>query len=353
MKLHLDIETYSECDLKKSGAYRYAEDPTTELLCMAYAFDDEPVQLWKPEEPFPYRVEEHIGLDREVRAHNAQFERTILTGVAGEKAGFPTLYVEQMVCTAAKCRAMGLPGALANAATALGTRPKDDRGRIDMLALSKPRTGKDKRWTPENAPERFENLYRYCMNDVEVEREIDHLLPDLSEREQRVYRLDQQINDRGVKVDLPFVHAVIALITEYKRRLAEECRTQTGYAPTQTGKLAEWVRAHGYPQLTDLQAGTVNAASRDDACPPEVKRLLRVFSLYNMKAVSKYQTMLQAVCSDGRLRGMFLYHGAGTGRWASLIVQLQNLYRPVIKDVDTAIEAIMLGDLDWLIELYE
>ena len=315
MTLHLDVETYSECDLKKSGAYRYAEDPTTELLCFAYAFGDEPVQLWKPDEPLPERVVEHIRTGGTVRAHNAQFERIVLNGTAGQRVGFPRLEIGQMVCTAAKCRAMGLPGALANAATALGTRPKDDRGRIDMLTLSKPRTGQEKRWTPENAPERFANLYAYCINDVECEREIDHLLPNLSPREQRVYELDATINDRGVKVDLELVHSAIQMINEYKQRLAEECRTQTGYGPTQTGKLAEWVRAHGYPQLADLQVGTVNAAQRDGACPPEIRRLLRIFSLHNMKAVAKYDTMLKAVCSDGRLRGMFLYHGAGTGRW--------------------------------------
>ena len=113
------------------------------------------------------------------------------------------------------------------------------------------------------------------------------------------------------------------------------------------------MRAHGYPQLTDLQAETVNTAGRDPACPPEVKRLLRLFSTYNMKAVSKYDTMLKAVCADGRLRGMFLYHGAGTGRWASLIVQLQNLFRPVVDDVDAAIESFGTRDLDWVQELYD
>ena len=354
MKLHLDVETYSECDLKKAGAYRYAEDPTTELLCFAYAFDDDEfIQTWTPGRQLTTKLTDHITSGGKVHAHNAQFERVVLNSTAGEKIGFPELRIEQMVCTAAKCAAHGLPRALANAATALGTRPKDDIGRMDMLQLSKPRSGKEKRWTVENAPERFARLYAYCVNDVEVEREIDNLVPDLSAREQRVYELDQRVNDRGVRVDLRMVHDVIALIDQYKGRLAEECRTQTGYAPTQTGKLAEWVRAHGYPQLTDLQAETVNAASRDPACPPEVLRLLRVFSSHNMKAVSKYETMLKAVCTDGRLHGMFLYHGAGTGRWASLIVQLQNLFRPVIKDADTAIEAFAAGDLDWLIEMYE
>ena len=352
MKLHLDIESYSECDLKRAGAYRYAEHPSTEVLCFAYAFDDELVDLWTPGEPLPPRVVEHIKSRGQVRAHNAQFERVVLNGVAGQKIGFPFIDIGQTVCTAAKCRAHGLPGALANAAEALGTRPKDGAGRIDMLALSKPRTGKERRWTPENAPQRFQNLYDYCLNDVEVERVIDQRVPDLPPYEQRVYELDQRINDRGVKVDLEAVDNVRALIAEYKARLEKECRAVTGLAPTQTGKLGEWVRGNGYPGLENLQVETIARAIKDPSCPETVKRVLQVFSTYNSKAVSKYDAMVDAVCADGRLRGMFLYYGAGTGRWASLIVQLQNLFRPVIKDPDAAIDAFASRDLDWLEWLY-
>jgi DNA polymerase len=127
---------------------------------------------------------------------------------------------------------------------------------------------------------------------------------------------------------------------------------ETGYSPTQREKIAEWVRDHGYPHLTDLQVETIKHAVKDPRCPQDVATILRLYSTYNAKAVSKYDTIADAVCADGRLRGMFLYHGAATGRWASRIVQLQNLFRPVIDDCDTAIEALGYRDLDWLIDLY-
>jgi hypothetical protein len=221
-----------------------------------------------------------------------------------------------------------------------------------MLQLSKPRKGKETRYTWENALERFVELCVYCADDVLAERDLDHQLPDLSRRERRVWELDQAINDRGVAVDLVAIDNARALIDEYKLRLAFQCELETGFAPTQRDKIAEWVRGNGYPQLPDLQKETVAQAVHDPRCPIDVADILKLYSTYNAKAVTKYDTIVDAVCSDGRLRGMFLYHGAGTGRWASRIVQLQNLFRPVIEDCDTAIEAMVYRDLDWLIDLY-
>lgn len=352
--LFIDFETYSECDLKREGLYRYAEHPSTELLVVCYAFDDKPVQTWVPEhDPFvPDDLRRHIESGGEVRSHNYQFERQIACGTAGQKVNFPPLSIEQGVCTAAKMAAHGLPRALGNAADALGTHPKNDIGRMDMLQLSKPRSGKIARWTRQNAPERFARLDQYCADDVEAERGIDRVVPDLSVTEQKVYALDQLINDRGIEVDLKAVEDAQVLIAEYKAELQEKCREWTGLNPSQSAKLAEWVRAHGYPQLTDLQADTVKLAVRDAACPPDVQRVLRLYSTYNAKAVSKYEAIERAVCADGRLHGMFLYHGAGTGRWSSMIVQLQNLFRPVIDDPDVAVECFASRDIDWLRALY-
>ena len=183
-RVHIDVETFSECDLKKCGAYRYAEDPTTELNCLVFAFNDEPPELWVPRDDLPSelvartaahlqsvggkfhigkvcpdRLRIHIECGGKVAAHNAQFERVILNGIAGVKLNFPKLTIDQMICTAAKCAVYGLPRALGDAAKIMGTRQKDDVGRTDMLACAKPRTGKDPRWTPHNAPDRFFNLF--------------------------------------------------------------------------------------------------------------------------------------------------------------------------------------------------
>lgn len=386
MKLHLDIETYSECDLKEAGLYRYAEDPSTELLCAAYAFDDAPVHIWIPREISTEMCEAlrarmgdkgsiHLGpsvpadlvshIDEavngrpqsggEVRAHNAAFERVVLNGAAGRKLGVPRLVIPQMVCTAAKSRAHGLPGALGDVAAALGTHAKDDTARNTMLQLSKPRkpTKDDPstRWTPANAAEKFVILYAYCVDDVKAERGVDNYVPDLIPSEQKIWQLDQRINDRGIAIDLKMVEDVQFLINEYKVELEKLCLEWTadwlgegGLKPTQREKISDWIAAHGYP-MADMQAESVLQALVDPKCPEEVRRLLKLYSTYGMKAVSKFARVPLAVCADGRIRGSFMYYGAGPGRWSSQILQFHNMMRPVIKDVDFAIDMIKSRDL--------
>jgi len=355
-RVHLDIETYSEQDLKKGGLYKYAEHPSTELLVVCYSFGDAPVRTWLPWNTVPDDLREHVERGGEVRAHNAQFERTILNGIAGRKAGFPHLKIEQMVCTAAKAAAASLPRNLEDAATQLGTFPKKQSGKNTMRQLSKPhkptKAEPFTRYTPENSPDKFANLYEYCRDDVLAERDLDRRVPDLSPNEQRVYQMDQRINDRGVRADLASIDNIQYLIEQYKAEIEKACLELTGVRPTQREKIADWCRDNGYSQLSDMQVATVNACINDVDCPADVKKVLRFFSTHNMKAVSKYVAILKAVCADDRLHGMFLYHGAGPGRWSSLIVQLQNLYRPKIKDCDTAIEIFKERNLDYVREMY-
>lgn len=356
-RLHLDLETFSECDLGDAGVFRYAEHPSTEVLVMGYAFDNEDVKQWFPGTPLPDEVVQHVLSGGEIRAHNAQFERVVLNGVAGEAIGFPFIEIAQTVCTAAKCAANGIPRSLSDASKALGTFPKSDAGRMEMLQLCKPRkpTKNDltARYTLETAPEKFEAMYAYNLDDVKAERDVDHAVPDLSVAEQAVYELDQIINARGIAVDLVAIDNIMAVVTEYKEFLAFQCELETGLKPTQRDKIAEWIRAEGrWPGLVDMQADTVKALVANESVPDEVKKVLRIYSTYNAKAITKYAAILAAVCKDSRLRGMFMYHGANTGRWSSLIVQLQNLFRPVIDDPETAIEAFATRDLDWIRTLY-
>ena len=361
MILHLDIETFSECDLKSAGVYRYAEHPSTELLCLAYAFDEDEVKLWKSG-PLPEELCEHVRNGGEIRAHNAQFERVVLNGTAGKKAGFPEIRIEQTVCTAAKMSAAGLPRSLEMAAKALKTPLKAEGGRIEMLQLSQPRkpTKADPsvRWTLQNAPEKFEALYTYNIQDVIAERGIDNAVPDLIASEKEVYHLDQRINQRGIAVDLKAVKDILFVVDRYKEFLAAECQRITedwkgdGLNPTQREKISDWIRANGWPQLADMQAETVKALVKRPEVPECVKQLLRIYSTYNAKSVSKLTAILDAVCSDGRLRGMFLFLGAGTGRWSSMIVQLQNLMRPLIDDPEIALQAFGSRDLDFVRMMY-
>lgn len=310
-KVSLDIETYSECDLKSSGVHSYAEHPSTEVLCICYAFGDEPVQRWTPADLFiPDRLRQHIESGGVVSAFNAEFERTVLNGTAGAKIGFPRITIEQTRCSMVKARAHGLPGSLGDVAKALGTHEKSDTGRIVMLQLARPRKGKESRYTPENSPEKFEQLYVYCEGDVEAERAIDKVVPDLSASELALYHLDQHINLRGVLVDLESVANAQYLIDRYKEQLRAKCIEITGIAPSQTGKLAEWIRANGYPQLENLQAETVKTAVEDLKCPEKIRTVLRTYSTHGAKAVSKFSTLAEMACSDGRLRGLFRFYGA-------------------------------------------
>jgi DNA polymerase len=384
-KLHIDYETFSECDLKAAGVYRYAEHASTEIMSCSYAFDDGPTYLWIPysnvptaiveqvkslrpeaviicKDTCPLEVANHISDGKEVRAHNAQFERVNTNGVPGKKLGIPEIAIEQTVCTAAKCSAAGLPRALEDAAKALGTELKDSGGRISMLQLSKPRkptkADPSTRWTFENAPEKWVAMFVYSIDDTPAERGVDDAVPDLIPSEREIYHLDQQINQRGIQVDLDAVGNILYVVERYKEFLADECRSATanwlgdGLNPTQREKIADWVRANGWPHLVDMQAETVKALCKREEVPECVKQVLRIYSTHNAKAVSKLQAILDAVCADGRLRGMFLFLGAGTGRWSSLIVQLQNLMRPLIDDPDLALEAFATRSLDFVRMMY-
>lgn len=386
-RCHLDIESYSEGELKSQGVYAYAQHPTTEVTALVYTFDDEAAVLWVPPSPIgtvsdaiiaevkrrhptatilvggpvPARLRKYIESGGEVAAHNAQFERVVLNGVAGKKIGFPNLSIEQMVCTAAKCRVHGLPASLEDAAEALNTHRKDDTARGTMLQLARPRSGAEKRWTYAEVPEKYAHLFAYCIDDVYAERGIDKVLKDLILSEREVWQLDQRINDRGVKVDVPMIHIVQQLIAEYKKEMEALCYQLTyddlmeeGLKPTQRAQLADWCRQRGFPQLENMTADYIRKTVKDDkTCPEQVKTILKIFSTYGMKAVSKFDTMLEAMCSDERIRGMFLYYGAGTGRWSSRIVQLQNLFRPVIDDCENAIDAFRQRDLSYIKFLYD
>jgi DNA polymerase len=386
-KLHIDYEVFSEDDLTRSGVYRNAEHPSTEIIACSYAFDDGPVHLWipylrtpalekiiqevvklRPGTPIqastgcPKEIAEHIRAGKEIRAHNAQYERVQTNGVAGKKLGIPEIKIEQTVCTAAKMSANGLPRSLEMAAAALDTPRKAEGGRIEMLQLTKPRkptkADPSTRWTFENAPEKWVAMFVYNIDDTLAERGIDNAVPDLIASEQQIYHLDQRINQRGVAVDLQSVGNILFVVEEYKKFLAAECERLTedwkgdGLKPTQREKISDWVRANGWPHLADMQAETVKALCKKEEVPECVKQVLRIYSTYNAKAVSKLQALLDAVCADGRLRGMFLFLGAGTGRWSSLIVQLQNLMRPLIDDPDLALQAFATRSLDFVRMMY-
>jgi len=384
--LHIDYEIFSECDLKDAGVYRHMEHPSTEIMACSYVFDSaEHVTQWVPYELTPaleailievrklrpgtrhytgkrrpQEIADHIQAGKEVRAHNAQFERCGTNGPGVRNNDMPEMSIEQTMCTMAKMSAAGLPRSLGDAAKALGTPAKAEGGRIEMLQLAKPRkptkADPSTRWTFENAPEKWVAMLVYNIDDTPAERGIDDAVPDLIPSEREIYHLDQRINQRGVQVDLEAVRNILFVVERYKDFLAAECSRITknwkGLSPTQREKISDWIRANGWPQLADMQAETVKALVKRQEVPECVKQLLRIYSTYNAKSVSKLTAILDAVCSDGRLRGMFLFLGAGTGRWSSKIVQLQNLMRPLIDDPEIALQAFGTRDLDFVRMMY-
>jgi DNA polymerase len=366
---HVDIETFSKANLKQVGTYRYAEDPSTEVLCLMYAFGDEPVNVWIPDPMIPKdlrqrirvmvekkvpgalvhfgtkcpdRLRWHAGAGGRFWAYNAMFERRVLKGPAGRQIRFPKTKRNQWHCTMAQAKESGLPSDLGRCAKALKCKhQKDENGRGDMLRLSKPRKPSKlnpaTRWWPDDVPDKFINLYSYCIDDVLTEREIHHDCHPITKNERKVYLLDQRINDRGWRVDLKGIDDVQYLIDSYKMRIEKKMLETAGMRPTQREKLVEWIRGKGV-DMPNLQAPTVEDYLKKKDQPIEVRQALRMYSLYNMKAPAKYTAMERAVCADECLHGMFNFYGASTGRWSSVIVQLQNLFRPVIDDPEFAIE---------------
>jgi DNA polymerase bacteriophage-type len=371
MKMTLDIETFSRVNLKTAGLYRYAEDEFTDLLCVCWAIDDGPVHAWIPSadpefcialsgeglclgrgEQAPVFLVEYIKSGGEIHCWNAAFERQVLNGPAGKRYGFPKIEIEQTRCSMARARHASMPGRLEDAANVLNTPIKKRVAGVNaMRYLCKPRAN-GTRPTLAEERERFLQLVPYCADDVRAERCVDTVLPEMPTSEIKVYHLDQKINDRGVKVDLESVDNMEILISAYKKQLKDKCVALTGSTPSRPAALGAWVRANGYPDLENLQADTVRQLVERSDVPETVKTVLKLYGTYNMKAVAKYAAIRQAVCADGRIRGMLQYYGAGTGRWSSFIVQIHNLFRPVIDDPETAIEAARTWDFDWLRALY-
>jgi len=392
---HIDIESFSTVDLKKCGAYRYAEDETTEVICLGYAFDDDPVHLWITMErdriteevenkirryvakmtrgivylglKCPTDLKNHARDGRQFRAHNSNFERIMLRGHAGKRIGFPKTKLSQWYCTAHKAAVHALPRDLERLAKAIkAPHLKDSNGKADMMRITKPRKPSKNnpatRWTIEDHPDKYLSMWKYNVDDVLCERACDEIIPDVTKKERRIFLLDQIINDRGWKVDLDRVADVQHLTAEYKKQLVKKCGKIAKYEdpetgdllpirPTQTQKFAEWVRAQGV-ELENLQAQTIKDALKQPQMPQNVRWALRIRQLHEMKAPAKYTAMERAVCADGALRGMFLIYGGSPGRWSSRIVQLQNLFRPIIKDPEVAIEAFRERDIDWIKTLY-
>lgn len=329
---HIDFETRSTCDLRKSGVYRYAEHDSTEIICMAWRIGDEdPINSWQPDDEDPTALLAHVESGGRVIAHNAGFERALWNAKC--PTHWPRLRVEQQDCTMARGLALGLPASLDTLGVALKTRmQKDKDGHRLMLQMCKPR-----RFDVDGTPvwwddaERLERLQEYCNQDVATETDIDRAIPDLSDEERKVWLLDQTINDRGVMIDKPAVESALAVVAEALKRADDRMWYLTDGEVkkcSEAAKIVKWLNARGIPcaSVAKGEVGEIVLASTimGDAEAEEVIRLRRSAA---KTSTAKFKAMLNSVCADGRVRGTLAYHGAATGRWAGRIIQPQNFLR--------------------------
>lgn len=337
MKLHIDFETRSSCDLAKAGAVKYAKHQSTSVLCMAYKFGNEPTRLWKAGELFPGDVAKHVADGGIVAAHNAHFELAIWNFALRRMFPWlPELAPEQLDCTMGRALAMGMPADLGTLAVALKLSfQKDMAGRAAMLKLSKPTKRRDGTEYFREDPELYATLHAYCIRDVDVEAAVDEALPPLSEAEKALWVVDARINMRGVHIDLPAVRAVQRIVDIETARLNAELEAATGgdvQTVAQANKLREWIgeanRANGYGVNDLTKTSVANALAHGaDRYSDTALKVLALRQEGSKASTAKLKAMEAGACSDGRARGLLTYHGAGPGRWAGRRIQTQNMPR--------------------------
>lgn len=344
--LHVDFETRSTADLLETGVHKYANDPQTDVWLAALALDDGPIHVWYPGQPLPDEFAAHIERGGTVCAHNASFEWHIVEYICAPRYGWPRVKPEQLDCTAARAAIMALPRSLAQAAPAIGLPiEKDDAGRRLMLQMCRPRRveadGTPVWW---DDPAKLKRLADYCVRDLEVERELDHVLQPMTPDEREVWLLDFYMNLRGVGVDLRLVkRAGLLLERAMSSYNAELTRITNGQvtAVTAVAAMTGWLHQRGV-SVESLDKGTVRDLLGADAVPDDVRRVLEIRREAGKSSTAKLLSFAHRTEADGRMRENLMYHGASTGRWAGRGVQLQNLPRPELskKAVADAISTI-------------
>ena len=346
--LSMDFETRSTIDLRKAGVYAYAEHHTTDVWCLAYAFDDGDVQLWVPGDEPPERIVAHVQAGGELRAWNAQFERVIWCVIMVPRYGFPKPAQEQWFCTAAEAAAMALPRALGVAARVLNMpERKDDDVRGLMMRMSRPRSTKGGIvwWTDEG---RRHHLYEYCKQDVRAERAIAGRIRRLTKHERLVYLLDQRINDRGMMLDLPLINGAQGIVNIGLERANADIKRITGGAVekvTQVADLTRWLQYKGLG-IDNIRKSTVRDMLLEDGVGGEVRQVLEIRADAGRSSVAKLKSMRAAKCKDDRVRGLLFYHGASTGRWSGKLVQPHNMPRGEVDNVEQYVPAMIKRDFD-------
>ena len=360
LELGIDIETFSSVDIK-NGAYAYSEAPDFEILLIAYKFSDEDkVKLIDltddPEELENLRFWDALTDPEVVKtAYNANFERTCLARHTGE-----AMPPEQWRCTMVLAVQLGLPRSLAAVGPALGLTEEEQKKKTGAALIQyfckpcKPtRTnGQRTKNTRLHAPEKWELFKEYNIQDVVTEQIILKRLRDFrpDQSEQDLWTLDQEINDRGVLLDIPMAGSIVEFDTERSADLLAEAQQITGLSnPNSLAQLKPWLADNGLATDT-LRKDDVAAMLADPSLHSNVRRVLEIRQTLSKTSVKKYQTMLDIAGEDDRARGIMQFYGGHTGRWAGRSLQPQNLARNTMPDdeLDVAREFVKMGDFESL-----
>lgn len=339
--LGIDIETYSDVDLLKCGVYAYADGPAFEVLLFAYSLDEEETQVidLAQGERIPAEVESAIFDEEDTKtAYNANFERICLSRYFGKQ-----LSPKSWHCSAVQAAMLALPRSLEDVGAVLGLerqKMKEGKELIKYFCVPcKPTkvNGGRTRNLPSHAPEKWELFKSYCRRDVDVEKAIReklHRFP-IPKSEMEVYRLDQEINDRGVLIDKELVEQAVAGDLLHKEIVTKRAYELTGLEnPNSVAQIKSWLEEQGV-EIDSLSKQAVAELIRES--DGEVEELLRLRLLMAKTSVKKYEAIQRSVCSDGRVHGLLQFYGANrTGRWAGRLVQVQNLPQNHIVDLELA-----------------
>lgn len=360
--LSIDLETYSDQPLAKTGVYRYVESPDFEILLFAYSVDGGPVRQIDLAcgEKIPSEILCALEDDKVIKwAFNANFERICLSRFLGYPTG-DYLEPDSWKCSMVWAAYMGLPLSLEGAGAVLGLeKQKLAEGKDLIKYFCQPcaptkSNGLRTRNLPKHAPDKWLTFKKYNIRDVETEMSIQARLlkypvPDSVWEE---YHLDQEINDRGVGLDMELVRQAIQMDGRSRSELTQAMKELTSLDnPNSVQQMKQWLADNGVETDT---LGKKAVAELLKTAPPQLQKVLTLRQQLAKSSVKKYQAMEIAVCADGRARGMFQFYGANrTGRWAGRIIQMQNLPQNHLDDLSEARGLVRAGDFDALEMLYE
>ena len=356
-KLSCDIETFSDVDLIRCGVYKYADSPNFEMLLFAYAVDDGDVHIIDIAggEELPEEIIQAIKSDTVVKtAYNAQFERVCLSRYLKLPEG-EYLNPQSWYCTAVQAAELALPLSLADVGSVLGLeRQKMTEGKELIKYFCVPckptkSNGNRTRNRPCHDINKWETFKKYCMRDVDVERQIADKLKmyPIRDEEHRLYVLDQIINDRGVLVDSELAEQAVKLNSIQTTVAVEQAYMITGLEnPNSVTQLKQWLKENGV-EIESLSKKAVKSLA--DETDGDVSEMLKLRLLMAKTSVKKYEAVIRSVCSDNRVHGMMRFCGANrTGRWSGNILQPQNLPQNHLPDLTLARDIVKDGDFEML-----